>query len=321
MLSWGVEPVMVDTRLDRRDRLVCGRTLRQRRADRQGRRRRRARRIAGAARIDRRRRAARRAGAMTPPCRVAGCGAPLPACPARSIVSVAARSTARRDDQAQPAARGRFRVARYDRRGYGRSMQAGPFGIDDQVDDLVDVIASAPMRRRRACSDHSTTATASLARRASSRTRRGVVVYEVPLSWLPWWPGTTAGGDARAWEHDPAGAAERFMRRLIGDARWALPAATQAPRAEGSRWWASSAIWAEAPWSRERMAPVLAMRSGRAAITGGDERSPTGSTAPRHDRRPPLRPSHPDRSRRGRCRVALAVTRAGVDEHQQQQRQ
>ena len=38
-----------------------------------------------------------------------------------------------------------FRVTRYDRRGYGRSMpHAGPFGIDAQVDDLVHVIASAP---------------------------------------------------------------------------------------------------------------------------------------------------------------------------------
>jgi pimeloyl-ACP methyl ester carboxylesterase len=92
----------------------------------------------------------------------------------------------------------------------------------------------------------------------------GVVVYETPLSWLPWWPGTTAGGDARAWEHDPPGAAERFMRRLIGDARWErLPEATRvARRAEGVALVGElSDLSREPPWSRERVAaPVLAMR-------------------------------------------------------------
>ena len=61
------------------------------------------------------------------------------------------------------------------------------------------------------------------------------MVYEAPLSWLPWWPIDTAGAQAREWVSDPAGAAERFMRRLIGDERWEhLPPATRdARRAEG----------------------------------------------------------------------------------------
>ena len=42
----------------------------------------------------------------------------------------------------------RFRVTRYDRRGYGRSMpHAGPFGMEQQVADLVHVIESAPEAR------------------------------------------------------------------------------------------------------------------------------------------------------------------------------
>ena len=62
-----------------------------------------------------------------------------------------------------------------------------------------------------------------------------VGVYESPLSWLDWWPGTTAGADALATRGDPAEAAERFMRRLIGDERWhRLPESTRrARRAEG----------------------------------------------------------------------------------------
>ena len=59
-LSWGVEPVLVDTYdVDRRDGLVRRRTLGPGRADRHRRRRGGARRLAGAAAVDRRRRAAR----------------------------------------------------------------------------------------------------------------------------------------------------------------------------------------------------------------------------------------------------------------------
>jgi pimeloyl-ACP methyl ester carboxylesterase len=160
-----------------------------------------------------------------------------------------------------------FRVTRYDRRGYGRSMpHAGPFGIDDQVDDLVGVIASAPDAPA-PCVVFGHSYGGNVALATAERHRElvaGVVVYETPLSWLPWWPGTTAGGDARAWEHDPAGAAERFMRRLIGDARWErLPAATrEARRAEGVALVGELGdLGREAPWSRERIiAPVLAMR-------------------------------------------------------------
>ena len=60
-----------------------------------------------------------------------------------------------------------------------------------------------------------------------------VAVYETPLSWLDWWPGSTAGADALATRGDPADAAERFMRRLVGDERWGrLPAATREARRE-----------------------------------------------------------------------------------------
>jgi pimeloyl-ACP methyl ester carboxylesterase len=164
----------------------------------------------------------------------------------------------------------RFRVTRYDRRGYGRSMpHAGPFTIAAQVGDLVSVITSAPDAPA-PCVVFGHSYGGNVALAAAQRHPdliAGVVVYETPLSWLSWWPGTTAGGNARAWEHDPAGAAEQFMRRLIGDARWEhLPETTrQARRAEGPALLGElSDLSREEPWSPERIeASVLAMRGER----------------------------------------------------------
>ena len=58
-------------------------------------------------------------------------------------------------------------------------------------------------------------------------------------NWAPWWPSTSAGGQATAAASDGAGpeaAAERFMRRIVGDSIWeGLPERTQAQRrAEGA---------------------------------------------------------------------------------------
>lgn len=129
-------------------------------------------------------------------------------------------------------------VARYDRRGYGRSTpHEGPFGIPEQVDDLVEVV-----QRHRPATPRCTVAIGhsyggNVALAAAQRhpgLLDAVVTYETPLSWLDWWGGS-AGSDAVAWRHDPEEAAERFMRRLVGDERWErLPDATRrARRAEG----------------------------------------------------------------------------------------
>jgi pimeloyl-ACP methyl ester carboxylesterase len=161
----------------------------------------------------------------------------------------------------------RLRVTRFDRRGYGRSVpHAGPFGIDQQVDDLVRVIDSAPEAPLPSVVfGHSYGGNVALATAERHPALvAGVVVYETPLAWLDWWPVATAGGDARAWEHDPEGAAERFMRRLIGDARWErLPDATrEARRAEGVALVAELGdLSRAAPWSPDRIeVPVVAMR-------------------------------------------------------------
>lgn len=119
-------------------------------------------------------------------------------------------------------------VLRYDRRGYGRSSHHGPFTIDQQVRDLVDVLAG----RRAVVVGHSFGGNVALATAVRHpHLVAGVAVFETPLSWEHFWPRSTAGSQAVAHGGDPAVAAETFMRRLIGDERWeSLPERTRAVR-------------------------------------------------------------------------------------------
>jgi pimeloyl-ACP methyl ester carboxylesterase len=128
-----------------------------------------------------------------------------------------------------------FLVVIYDRRGYGRSrLLGGPYGISQQVDDLVSVLA----RRPAVVFGHSLGGNIALA--AADRHPglvRAVGAYEAPMSWEPWWPVNTAGSEAvlLAAEQSPEVAGATFVRRMIGDRRWdRLPSATRAEReAEG----------------------------------------------------------------------------------------
>ncbi|MCU1392178.1 MAG: alpha/beta hydrolase fold protein [Ilumatobacteraceae bacterium] len=127
----------------------------------------------------------------------------------------------------------RFRVLRYDRRGYGRSVDAdgvhpGPFDMGAQVDDLVGLLAG----RRALLIGHSFGGDVAMATAVRHpELVAGLALYEMPLSWEPWWPKHTAGAAARASAADTGEAAERFMRRLIGDALWeSLPERTRATR-------------------------------------------------------------------------------------------
>ena len=126
-----------------------------------------------------------------------------------------------------------FRVLRYDRRGYGRSFpHAGPFTMDAQVDDLVALLAG----RKAVLIGHSYGGNVGLAAAdLHPDLIAGVAVYETPLSWEPWWPGTTAGSIAVAEKGKPREAAEQFMRRILGAQRWdALPERSkEMRRAEG----------------------------------------------------------------------------------------
>lgn len=126
-----------------------------------------------------------------------------------------------------------FEVVRYDRRGYARSLALGPpTGIDQQVADLLDVVDGRPAL----VAGHSYGGAIALA--AAQRHPElvvGVVAYESPMPWRDWWPRASAGAEAVSGAADPADAAERFMRRMLGEQRWTrLPPSTRgARRAEG----------------------------------------------------------------------------------------
>lgn len=162
----------------------------------------------------------------------------------------------------------RFRVTRYDRRGYGRSSpHPGPFDMHRQVDDLVEVIDAEPgAEGRRVIIGHSYGGNVALAL-ADRRPDLvdAVVTYESPLSWLDWWPHRV---DVREWASDPAGAAEGFMRSLIGDDRWELlpPSAREARRREGSALVGElDDLRSHRPWRAERITvPVLALHGSEA---------------------------------------------------------
>ena len=119
------------------------------------------------------------------------------------------------------------RVMRYDRRGYARSWpHDGPFTIEHQVNDLVELIGS----RQVILIGHSYGGNVALSAAARLGDQVvGVSTYETPLSWMSWWPGTTAGAMAVA--SNPSEAAQNFMVRLIGEKRWnSLPERTREER-------------------------------------------------------------------------------------------
>lgn len=160
----------------------------------------------------------------------------------------------------------RYRVLRYDRRGYGRSVHEGPFTMDGQVDDLVTLLAG----RRAVLIGHSYGGNVALATAERyPQLVAAVGVYETPLSWEPWWPGTTAGGAARATEGTAADAAERFMRRMVGDELWErLPERTrQTRRAEGPALVGELRDLADVrPWSADGIqCPLLVSHGSRGA--------------------------------------------------------
>ena len=152
---------------------------------------------------------------------------------------------------------GEHRVLRYDRRGYARSWpHAGPFTVDDQVEDLVGLVRA----RKVVLIGHSFGGNIALSAAARLGTQViGVSTYETPLSWMDWWPGTTAGAMAVA--SSEADAAQNFMIRLIGRKRWeALPERTREERRrEGAALVGElTALRSKAPWNVEEITcPVL----------------------------------------------------------------
>ena len=121
-------------------------------------------------------------------------------------------------------------VVRYDRRGYGRSRELGPTDLAGHLDDLVAVVGDGPVL----LVGHSVGGVVALAAPSVLPAVVGVVAYEAPMPWAPWWP--TGTGARSAAGVDPAEAAERFMRRMVGDRVWArLPPSTREHRRSEGR--------------------------------------------------------------------------------------
>ena len=93
------------------------------------------------------------------------------------------------------------RVVRYDRRGYARSLAAGPpASFSQQVDDLAAVLDGRPA----VLAGHSFGGLVCLAlAERRPELARAVLAYEAPMTWAPWWPGGRPG-DRPAGEAVPA---------------------------------------------------------------------------------------------------------------------
>ena len=136
---------------------------------------------------------------------------------------------------------GDLRVLRYDRRGYARNLHApGPFTIAQHAADVVAVLQAVPPGPPAVLVGHSLGGVIALAAACRAPQLVGAVgAFEAPMSWMPWHRSTYAtdsvGRPGGGEEPSPEDAAERFMRRAIGDALWErLPERTRADRrAEG----------------------------------------------------------------------------------------
>lgn len=183
-----------------------------------------------------------------------------------------------------------FRVLRYDRRGYSRSIAVGPpFTVEANIDDLEQLLLDHRVADEAALVvGHSFGGNVALglaARRPDLC--RAVVVYEAPLPWLEWWPGNSAGAAAMR-AADPGDAAEAFMRQLVGDEAWErLPAVNRRERrGDGVAMVAELAdLRRAAPWAPHQLDVAVLALAGeharphhRAALDHLDSVLPRGRT-------------------------------------------
>lgn len=154
-----------------------------------------------------------------------------------------------------------YRVLRYDRRGYARSLGcAGPISMERHVADLLALIDG----RTAVVLGHSYGGNVAVVAAVRAPNIVGVVTYENPLPWMPWWNGSTRQPEAQL---APEMVAENFMRRVAGDATWErLPdRVKEQRRAEGATLVAELGEMTVAPWAAgDVRVPLVAMCGERA---------------------------------------------------------
>jgi len=162
---------------------------------------------------------------------------------------------------------GDLEVTVYDRRGYGRSLEARPpsGGFEDQVADLLAVLDDRPAV---VCGQSAGGAIALMAATRAPELFSSVAVWEPPLPWAPWW--TDPDGQARlaAWlALPPRQLGEMYNRELIGEARWAaLPERTRdLLRAEGAAFHADLASQLTPPFDLADVKCPVVVGAGRAS--------------------------------------------------------
>jgi pimeloyl-ACP methyl ester carboxylesterase len=161
-------------------------------------------------------------------------------------------------------------VVTYDRRGYAKSRHAAPprHSLEHQADDLLEIVGE----QQAVLVGHSLGGdVAMLAALRRPDIVGAVGAYEPPMPWLPWWPRGSAGGDAarRAEGGDPEGAAEWFIRRVVGDKAWEqLPERTRDQRrAEGVALMADlAAIQNDAPFDPVELPMPLVVGRGERSL-------------------------------------------------------
>lgn len=161
-----------------------------------------------------------------------------------------------------------FHTLRYDRRGYGDSainvdgMPVLPAtDLQSAANDLLAVVDG----RRSVLVGHSMGGTIALAAAMTQPEMvEAVIAYESPLPFA-----TTADQRPSNPESDPAEAAEKFMRQMIGDAQWErLPASSRKKRrAEGPALIADRELWnGESNYQPSRLVvPVVAAYGGNSS--------------------------------------------------------
>ena len=161
------------------------------------------------------------------------------------------------------------RVVLYDRRGYGRSVNAPPAGtMTDHADDLLAVLDGCevpPIVVAHSFGSNITMLAATMQPSAFA----AVGLWEPPLTWVDWWPRSTKRYNAKvAASDEPAEEIERMYRMLLGDQGWErLPPGARAElRAEGRAFQADMASELEAPFDFEDMVVPALVGYGTATV-------------------------------------------------------